>query len=129
MQSEGESAPTGIGEELSSGDDRESSVRVRMTLSEFDLPPIQDAAVIGKDAAIDGASLLRCLGSLTVRGYERVTIEDDVIGDIIVRAEILKRVPRERLIRLIVQHVKPMMGRREVMKMTIATEIFIEISR
>jgi hypothetical protein len=109
------------GSRKSSG--RNEEFAIRLSISEFVNPIVRDALVIGKSSPIENAALRRALGLLMVIPFEHITIEDDVIGDILVRRPILKRIPRDVLIRLIVRNVKPRMDSTEIVQVRIDAEV------
>ena len=47
-------------------------------------------------------------------------------SDILVRAAILRRVPKDKLIAFVVQNIKPMMGSDEVLHLDLETETTVE---
>lgn len=96
---------------------------VRLSICEFVNPVVRDALVIGKASPIESAALRRALGVLIVVPFEHIAIEDDVIGDMLVRGPLLKRIPRDVLIRLIIRNVKPRMDSTEIVQVRIDAEV------
>ncbi len=107
-------------------DGMERRIGVRLKLREFITPPVRDALVLGKKSPIDCPALRRALTLLNPVPFEHIEFEDDVVSDILVRASILRRIPRDRLIRLVVQRVKPFMDATDVIQMEIDAEAFID---
>ena len=69
----------------------------------------------------------KALSLLTTQPFEHIEFkDDDVIGDILVRAAILRRVPREKLIEFVRTHIKPMMTDNEVLHLDFETEVIVE---
>lgn len=96
-----------------------ASHSVRIRAREFLNPVVRDALVVGRNSPISGERLHQALDLLVNVPFERFTIDDDVMSDIIVRAGVLKRVQKDRLIRLAVMYVKPAMDPIEVMELDI----------
>lgn len=96
---------------------------VRFSIHEFVNPIVRDAMVVGTKSPIETVALRRALGLLMVIPFEHISIEDDVVGDILVRAPILKRIPRDVLIRLVLRNVKPRMGATEIVHIGIDAEV------
>jgi hypothetical protein len=104
----------------------EKTIRVR--LRALEIPPIKDGLVIGRDAAIGGDAMLRTLRLMTNEKFERIPLQDSMIEDIIVRAAILRKLGRERLLEFILKRVKPVMAETELLMLDIEVEVLIEHS-
>jgi hypothetical protein len=104
----------------------EKTIRVRVRALE--IPPIKDGLVIGRDAAIGGEAMLRTLRLMTNEKFERIQIKDPMIDDIIVRAAILRKLGRDRLLEFVVKRVKPLMAETELLMLDIEVELLIEHS-
>lgn len=113
-------------EHYASGDaELKEKFELRINITEFVNPIVQDALVIGKHSSIDALTFRRALGLLLRVTFEQLAIEDDVIGDVLVRTSLLHRIPRDVLIRQVLRLVKPRMEPTEVMHLTIETEISV----
>lgn len=100
------------------------SVKVRVR--EFGVPPIHDALVVGKRAAIGCAAIRKAIELLVASPFEHIEFEDDVISDIIVRSVILRRIPKEKLIAFVVAQVKPLMTADEILHLDLEVEVAME---
>jgi hypothetical protein len=98
------------------------SVRV----TEFAIPPVSDGLVLGRDSPIGFMAIQKALSLLIADDMQSVEIEDDVIGHIIVRRGILRRVPQERLVAFILSRIKPLMCVKEILHLHIKAEVVIE---
>jgi hypothetical protein len=107
-------------------DSGEKTIRVRIRALE--IPPIKDGLVIGKDAAIGGAAMLHTLRLMTNEKFERIQLRDPMIEDIVVRAAVLKKIGRDRLVEFILRRVKPLMAETELLMLDIEVELTIEHS-
>jgi hypothetical protein len=54
-----------------------------------------------------------------------IELDDDIISDILVRENILRRISREQLIAFVVSHIKPRLGIDEILQVEIEPEITI----
>ncbi|MEK7347749.1 MAG: hypothetical protein AABZ94_02650 [Candidatus Eisenbacteria bacterium] len=102
---------------------------IRARVKEFGVPPIHDGLVVGKRAPIGCAALRQCLKLLAPSAFEHIEIEDDVISDILVRHQILKRIPQETLIAFVVERIKPLMGDEEILHLDLEAEVILEEER
>jgi hypothetical protein len=100
---------------------------INARIDEYIVPPIKDMLVLGKDAPIGCIAMRRALELLVKTPFEHIEIEnDDVISDILVRQPLLRRLPREGLIRHVLAHIKPLMGPEEVMHVELDVRVELE---
>ena len=104
----------------------EKSLRVR--LKALEIPPIKDGIVIGRDAAMGGEAMLRTLKLMTNEKFERLSVKDAIIQDVIVRAAVLRKLGAERLLGFVLERVKPLMSENELLMLDIEVELVIEDS-
>ena len=102
------------------------SITVRMHVREFTMPPIQDALVLGKKTPIGCEAMRKALALLHVSPFEHIEINDDVVGNILVRSSVLKKIPRDKLVRLLLHHVKPLMTDQECIHLELQPELILE---
>lgn len=107
-----------------------SKINMKYTLNarvrEFGVPPIHDALVIGKRAAIGCVAIRKAIEILVASPFEHLEFEDDVIGDIIVRSAILRRMPQDKLIAFVVSQIKPLMAADEILHLDLEVEVAME---
>ena len=107
-----------------------STTNMKYTLKarvrEFGVPPIHDALVLGKRAAIGCGAIRKAIEYLVASPFDHLEIEDDVISDIIVRSAILRRIPKDKLIAFVVSQIKPLMGEDEILHLDLEVEVGIE---
>jgi hypothetical protein len=106
------------------------SVSIRLQFQEFKIPPVRDALVLGKKAPIGCEAVRRSLTLLHVAPFEHIELSGDnadpVVGDILVRQSVLNKIPREKLIRLILERIKPFMTAEEILHLQIEAEVSLE---
>jgi hypothetical protein len=108
-----------------------AAVSHRWTISaevmEYAIPPIRDMLVLGRNATVGCIALRRALELLIKSPYEHIEIAgDDVLSDILVRSALLRRVPREELIRFVLKDIRPMMGSDEILHVTLEVKVLIQ---
>ena len=99
---------------------------IKMRAREFVLPPIVDGLVLGWLSPIGQVAMGKALALLMTTPFEHVPIEDEVIGDVLVRSAILRKVDAETLRHFILDHVKPLMGPEEILHLDLEVEIGLE---
>jgi hypothetical protein len=101
---------------------------LRVRLRALEIPPIKDGLVIGRDAAIGGEAMTRTLRLMTNEKFERISIKDEIVQELIVRSAVLRKVGQERLVAFIHKRVKPIMTETELLMLDIEVEVVIEDS-
>ncbi len=101
-----------------------STVRARVT--EFGYPPVHDALVLGKSAPLGTEAFRKALGLLVSSPFETFTLNDDVIGSILVRSALLRRVSQEKLVDFIIRQIKPLMTQGEILHLDLQIEVQVE---
>lgn len=99
---------------------------IKASVREFAIPPIRDAVVIGHSAPIGCGAIKKALELLVTAPFEQISMNDDVIGDILVRKAHLKRIPIDRLKAFILANIKPVMEADEIMQLELSADLLIE---
>lgn len=103
----------------------EPTYNLRVRVKEFAIPPVRDALVVGRDAPIGSVALRSALRLLAPSPFDTVALEDDVVGDLLVRSAVLRRVPAERLVAFVLARVKPLMTATEILHLDIDAEVVL----
>ncbi|MBL3601736.1 MAG: hypothetical protein JMN25_18040 [gamma proteobacterium endosymbiont of Lamellibrachia anaximandri] len=103
---------------------RHHTIRARIT--EFVLPPIDDGLVLGRRSPIGHVAVSRALSLLTTTPFEHVEVDDEVIGDVLVRSAILRKISVDQLREFVLSSIKPIMGADEIIQLNIEVEITLE---
>ncbi|HWP00917.1 MAG TPA: hypothetical protein VNL74_09885 [Methylococcus sp.] len=99
---------------------------LRVKVREFHMPPINDGVVLGREAPIGCQAFRRALELLVVAPFEHIELEDEVVGAILVRRALLRRISKEYLTDFVLQRIKPLMGPEEILHLDLHAEIWIE---
>ncbi|MBA4281924.1 hypothetical protein [Ralstonia sp.] len=105
---------------------RRHGIIIRSQLSEFVLPPIDDGLVLGLQSPIGHVAVGKALSLLTTTSFEHLQIEDDVIGDVIVRTAILRKISADDLRAYVLDEIKPIMGPEEIIHLKLQVDVIIE---
>lgn len=97
-----------------------------MRVRALEIPPIKDGVLIGRDAAMGGEAMARTLRLMTNEKFERIALRDEVVAEIVVRAAILRKLGRERLVKFVLNRIKPLMTETELLLLDIEVELTIE---
>jgi hypothetical protein len=107
---------------------RRHGIIIRSQLSEFVLPPIADGLVLGLQSPIGHVAVGKALSLLSTTPFDHLHVEDDVIGDIIVRKAILRKISADELRTYVLEEVKPIMGPEEIIHLKLQVDVIIERS-
>ena len=99
---------------------------IRVRVRALEIPPIKDGLVIGKDAAIGGEAMTRTLRLMTNEKFDRISLKDDTVQELIVRSAVLRKIGRDRLVSFVLKRVKPIMAETELLMLDIEIELVIE---
>ncbi|MCB2184329.1 MAG: hypothetical protein KQH63_20060 [Desulfobulbaceae bacterium] len=105
----------------------ETTISIKLRISEFLIPPVTDALVIGNKAPIGCVAMNRALSLLHVAPFTCLEIEDDTVEGILVRNGILKKISEENLVLIIKNKVKSIMSSEEVLHLDIDMIMSVEV--
>ncbi len=99
---------------------REEEVReaiIELEISKFEFPPMQDLLVVGRDSPLGTRAAKRLSLTLAPDQYEFIQISDSTISCLLIRKSLLKMIERQRLLKIILEEAKRVMGKEDIMKM------------
>ena len=100
---------------------------IRVRVKALEIPPIKDGIVIGRDAAIGGEAMVRTLRLMTHEKFERFTLpKDDIVQDVILRSSIVRKLGKDRVLKFVIDRIKPVMTETELLMLDIDVELVIE---
>lgn len=103
----------------------ERKLQIQVRVREYAIPPVRDMLVLGKDAAIGYIAMRRALNLLVKSPFEHIEVSDDVIGDVLIRQSLLKRVSQDELIDFVLRHIKPLLGSEEVLQVDMDVSVLL----
>ncbi|MFZ5651911.1 MAG: hypothetical protein ACOY4I_13815 [Bacillota bacterium] len=77
------------------------SAEVTVRLTEFEIPPMQDVLLVGKRAPIGPEAARRMIDALSPEQYEVIPVEEGPLEAIVIRKSLMKLIPKEKLIPII----------------------------
>jgi hypothetical protein len=99
---------------------------VRARVTEFGYPPVHDALVLGINAPLGTEAFKKAVGLLVSTPFENVSISDDVIGSVLVRSSVLRRIAAEKFLDFVVRRVKPLMSGEEILHLDVHIEVELD---
>jgi hypothetical protein len=110
---------------VSSLSERRAEVTVRF--SEFEFPPMQDALLVGKRAPIGPHAARRMIDVLSPDQYEVFPVEHEVIEAAVVRKNLLRMVPAEKLLPFLLEEGGKIATETTIVKVQV--KVVVEVSR
>ena len=105
-----------------------SKSHITARIREFRIPPVHDGLILGREAAIGCVAMRQALGLLSSSAYVHIEIDDDVVGDILLKEGILRRIPRDQLISFVLERIKPYMSPAEILHLEIGAEVELQFT-
>lgn len=96
-------------------DGQRNRVHLTMEISRFRLPPVSSALVIGKRTGIGPKAMEKALAEMLPEAFELVPVEHPTIEAVLIRSMHLRRVPKDRLVQLIVRQAENLMDESEML--------------
>lgn len=98
-----------------------------MRLSEFEMPPMQDAIIVGKKAPIGPEAARRMVDILSPGQYSIIKINHELIEAVVIRNTLLNFLDQEKLIEVIMQEGGKVANENMIIKAQI--NITLEVSK
>ncbi|MCL6614649.1 MAG: hypothetical protein K6U03_08570 [Firmicutes bacterium] len=96
-------------------------------LSEFEIPPMQDVLLVGKKAPIGPEAARRMVDALSPEQYEIVRLEHQIFEAVVVKKSLLKLLPREKLLPILLEECERVADEGSVVKAQV--NVVIQVSR
>jgi hypothetical protein len=92
-------------------------------IKEFAIPPITDGLIIGREASIGAVALQKALNLLVPDHFEHVTVDDELVADVLIKSILFRRLTKERLVKFIIEQIKPFMNSQDIIHVQLDMEI------
>jgi len=96
-------------------------------LSEFEIPPMQDALLVGKKAPIGPEAVRRMVDALSPEQYEIIRVEHQVFEAAVLKRSLLKLLPAEKLLPILLEECERVADEQAVVKAQV--NIVIQVNR
>ncbi|ACA60484.1 conserved hypothetical protein [Candidatus Desulforudis audaxviator MP104C] len=100
---------------------------ITLRLSEFEFPPMQDILLVGKRAPIGPEAVRRMVDALSPEQYDIVRLEHSLFEAVVVKKSLLRLLPRERLLPIILEEGERVATENTIVK--VQANIVIHVSR
>jgi hypothetical protein len=100
-------------------------INVELRLTQYYLPPLENALIIGRRAAIGANSVSRAFEELSPGTFRLIPVEHHVAEAVLVRASDLRKLPEAELIRLLLSQADQIMDETDTLHVKLHFEIII----
>ncbi|MHB1042983.1 MAG: hypothetical protein ACYC0Q_09115 [Eubacteriales bacterium] len=104
------------------------TAEVSIRLSEFEIPPMQDVLLVGKRSPIGPEAAKRMVDALSPEQYEVIPIKEGPLEAMVVRKSLLKLIPQEKLLPIILDEGLKIATENMVIKAQIDVVIIVKRS-
>jgi len=104
----------------------ERQAEIKIKFSKFELPPVQDALLVGREAPIGIEAVRRMLDAVAPEQYEVIRIDNHKVEGIVIKKNLLQFLPKERLVEMLIEEGEKIISPASVIKMQIDIGIVIE---
>ncbi len=108
---------------------KEKKVHLNARVKELPIPFVRDGLILGRHARIGCIAVRKALHLLVDYPFVHIEPNDDVIGDILIREEILQKVDQQTLTSYIIEHIKPIMSDEEILQLELDVDIDLAIKQ
>lgn len=103
--------------------DRRAEIVIK--ISEFEIPPVQDVLLVGKKAPVGPEAVRRMVDAVSPEQYEVVEVDHDIFEAIVIKKSLLKLIPKEKLLPLIMEEGSRIADEQMVMKAQVKISIHV----
>lgn len=104
---------------------RGHTAHLEARVRELKVPFIRDGLVLGKNARVGRFAVQKALHLLVDSPFTQLELDDDIVGDVLIRKDLLLRIDQPALIQFILERIKPMMCGEEILELDLNIEIGI----
>lgn len=104
---------------------QERHVELQIRYSAFDIPPIQDALIIGNRAPIGPVAARMMMEAVSPEQFEVVQVNHDLIQAIVVRKSLFRFLPQDRLIPTLLESAAELATAETLLKIKIDVETLV----
>jgi hypothetical protein len=100
-------------------------IKLELRLTQYYLPPLDNALIIGRRAAIGANSVSRAFEELSPGTFRLIPVEHHVAEAVLVRASDLRKLPEAELVRLLLSQADQIMDQTDTLHVKLHFEIII----
>ncbi|HUV51069.1 MAG TPA: hypothetical protein VMW78_08640 [Anaerolineae bacterium] len=103
-----------------------SRFNVSLSFEGIRFPPFEDILLLGRRCPQGKAGVSKCLNLIAPEKFELVEIDDPVVEAMLINKVIIKRMPVEKVIKILKAKVFPLMTNGEIVKVDFNVMIYFD---
>lgn len=112
--------------EVTSSSRGNARIDLSIRLSRFNLPPVQSALAVGRHASIGSRAITKALEEMSPGTFALHELDHPIVEGILVRTAHVRRVPTEKLLRVLLRHAEQFMTDTDMLHFDIAIEVLVQ---
>jgi hypothetical protein len=96
---------------------------VSLSFEGVSLPPFQDILLLGRKCPHGKSGISKCLSLLEPDGFEMIELDHETVEAMLVNKRILKRMPAEKVIKILREKVFPYITKGEIIRVDFHVKI------
>ncbi|MCC8423489.1 hypothetical protein [Mucilaginibacter sp. UR6-11] len=99
---------------------------INLNFEQIKLPPFQDILILAKNSPQGKIGLSRSFELLLPNGFEMIELEDELIEAVFVQRNILHKIPADKVMKLLREHVFPTVCEGEIIRVDFKINISVD---
>lgn len=100
---------------------------IDLRISEFEVPPMQDVLIVGKQAPIGPEAARRMVDILSPDQYDIIKVKHPSIEAVVIRKALYRMLPKEKIVDIMLEEGEKVVDETMIIKMQV--NISLQISR
>jgi len=96
---------------------------ILLNFEEIKLPPFQDILILGKNSPQGKIGISKSFEFLVPNGFEIIEVEDEKVEAVFINRKILKKMPKEKILKILKERVFPFISEDELIKVDFKVNI------
>jgi hypothetical protein len=101
-------------------------INLQLRFTQYYLPPLDSALIIGKRAAVGANGISRAFQELSPATFQLIPVEHPVAEAVLVRAADLRKLPQQTLISRLLRLADQMMDETDTLHVALRFEVIVE---
>jgi len=100
--------------------------QINLSFKEINLPPFEDILVVGNQSKQGRVGLSKSFDYLVPMSFDMVEIDDEDVAVVFISRKVLKKVPKDKVIRILKEKVFPFVSNDEILKVDFKISVTYE---
>jgi hypothetical protein len=101
-------------------------INLQLRFTQYHLPPLDSALIIGKRAAIGANGISRAFQELSPQTFQLIPVEHPTVEAVLVRASDLRKLPQQALIGRLLRTADQIMDETDTLHVAVKFEVIVD---